>query len=556
VISPNIGFGLYRIAVILLSAACFFLGGQLAAAPSSQLTAILERAVRMPRPEANERIRLFKALFSRDFDTRFQALAGLERDLHVGQAIKGEELSGQGKMALEVLHQVLKEKRIRDVNYTHAFFLFGELALPTPDNLATFLHHAESDENSEDFLPQARALSFLFQLPRKEAPPMAQGADLLALARNRKFDALSRWAFWDNDDGKLDWIRRDLREAMVEAKRLGSLKEDEAFSIAKVIFARRPAMLAEWLPFKQGDGYFEFFKAFAQTDVFSDPEEFIGKTEAIARESRVFFDHSGRKAEQWPGPLLSKEYRSSACLMIYDLMAAFLAQKSLGLLEPTQFEQQVFEIMAFSQVKQGGSFLTANAHADYTFDRSLLERKQLTEKDFRLVLAHELGHGILRLRQYEKYFEGWGAGYLRQNKDQITIGELWADVFAILQGKELGMTLQETSDHLLSFSEANFQTRGNSVKAGLHRVLGESVRLFSFIDKIRGEAHLAARQFEKTLLSKTKREEDLVDVLKFMLREYSEAVSEFRKNGKSLPKWKPFRAAALKHAIEETDHNF
>jgi hypothetical protein len=544
--------------VIFISAISLFAGGQLAATPNSQLTAILERLVRdpsypLPPPRANEQIRTFKALFSIDFNTRLKALAELEHDLQAGQAIKGEELSDPGKMALEVLHQVLREKRIQDVNYTHAFFLFGELALPTAENLAPFLEHAESDETSEEFLPQARALAFLFQLPGKGTPQRVSGGDLLALARNRKFGGLFRWAFWDNDNGKLDWIRQNLREAMLEAKTLGSLKDDEAFAIAKVVFARRPAMFVEWLPFNRGDPYFEFFKAFAQTDVFGDPEEFSRRTEAIAREAQVFFNRSDRRSEQWPGPLLSKEYRSSACLMIYDLMAAFLAQKRLGLLEPTQFEQQAFEIMAFSQVKQGGTFLTANAYSDYTLDRGFLERRRLTEKDFYLVIAHELGHGILRLRQYEKYFEGWGARYLNRNKDQITIGELFADAFAILQGTELGMTLQETPDRLLSLSEVNFQTRGNSMKAGLQGVLGESAKLLSFINKIRGEAHITARQFEKKLLSQTKREEDFVDVLKFMIQKYSEAVSEFRKNGKSLPKWKPFRTAVLKHAMGNTD---
>jgi hypothetical protein len=170
-----------------------------------------------------------------------------------------------------------------------------------------------------------------------------------------------------------------------------------------------------------------------------------------------------------------------------------------------------------------------------------------------LVMAHELGHGVLRLRQYKKYYEGWGADYLERNKDQTTIGELFADVFAILQGAESGMTLRETSDRLLKLSEVNFQTRGNSVKAGLQGVLSESVKLFLFVDKIRGEAHLKARQFEKELLAQTAREEDLIHVLKFMLNKYSEAVFEFRKNGKSLPKWKPFRAAVLKHAMGGAD---
>jgi hypothetical protein len=450
----------------------------------------------------------FTALFSKNFDSRLKALAELEQDLKVVLGNKPEELSGPEKIVLESLDQALKEKRIQFANYTHALILFGELALPTAENLATFLDHAESDEYSKDFLPQARALSFLFQLPGIGTPHRVSGDDLLALARDRKFGSLFRWAFWDNDGGNLDWIRQDLRAAMLQARRRGSLKEDEAFAIARVVFARRPAMLAEWLPFKQGEGSFGFFMAFAQADVFGDPEKFDGMTEG-----------------SWPEPLSARDYRSSAYLMIFNLRTAFLSQKRLGLLNPTQFEQQVFEIIAFSRVKQKSSILAANAYSDYTLDRRLFAQKQLTEKDFYLVMAHELGHGVLRLRQYEKYFEGWGAGYLERNKDQITIGELFADLFAILQGKELGMTLQESAEHF--------------------RKLSESDMLFSFLAKILGEAHVKARQFEKKLISPTTREEDLVDVLNFMLQKYGEAVQEFKKNGKPLPRWKPFSATVL-----------
>jgi hypothetical protein len=202
--------------------------------------------------------------------------------------------------------------------------------------------------------------------------------------------------------------------------------------------------------------------------------------------------------------------------------------------------------MAFSQVRQGGGFLAANAHSDYTFDRRFIEKRRLAERDFYLVVAHELGHGVLRLRQYEKYFEGWGAHYLKWNGDQAAIGELFADVFAILQGKELTMTLQESVERLQSSRDVNFQTRGNSLKAATQEVLGDYIQWFRFVDKIRGDAHLKAWQFEKTLLSQTKREEELVDVLKSMLQKYSESVAEFRRKGKGLPKWKPFTAALLK----------
>jgi hypothetical protein len=517
--------------VILLSA-----GAQsaVAEAPNSQLTTILERVIKDPAytlspQRANKLIRMFKNLFSKDFDIRWRALAELERYLTVVQGIKLEKLSNPEKIALESLRQVLKEKPIQDVHYFHAFFLFGELALPTAENIALFLEHAESDEYSKDFLPQARALSFLFHMPGVGTPQRMSGDDLLALAQDKKYGALFRWAFWDNDGGNLDWIRQDLREAMVQAKHQGNLKEDEAFAIAKVVFARRPAMLAEWLPFKTGDGCFEFFKAFVQADVFGDPEKFSSRTEAIAHEARTFFDHPDRRAEEpWPGPLLAEDNRSSAFLMIFDLMSAFLSQKKLGLLEQMQFEQQVFEILAFSRVKQEESLLTANARSDYTFDRSFFTKRQLTGKDFYLVMTHELGHGVLRLRQDERYFEGWAAEYLKWNIDQITIGELFADVFAILQGPELGITLQESAEHLGSFSNVNYQTIGKTPEG----------------------AHIKARQFEKKLLSRITRGEDLTKALKFMLQKYSAAVQKFRKNGsrdgKYLPRWEKFSAAVLR----------